>query len=259
MSNSRKNIYLACFFSLLFPGIGQLYNYQVKKALSFICSSAFISSFQPVYSSFGPTVYFGLLILGAVILVWSMIDAILTARRIKIAAQRKFDKWYSYLLWVILSWVASIGIYLIIGLYAYGSWKYYIPNNSMSPIIQNEDEIISSPIFYKHNKPVLNDVVLYKDIHGYLRVGRVVAVEGDRVRYGKNRLRVNQDMVYHRTFLNIDIKKIVPKDHIFIIYDNPKRQLIGEDWGLYPINAVIGKPLYVVFANEYKRWGSKIE
>ena len=70
----------------------------------------------------------------------------------------------------------------IYGVWVYVLTPYRISGNNMSPFVRDGD----LGIFYHFETPRLNEIVLYKSKDGKLKVGRVVATEGQTVDFPQN-------------------------------------------------------------------------
>ena len=253
-----KNYNLAFLLSLLFPGIGQLYNYQYRKGCKFILATFSILAFLPILSSFGGGFFLFLHFLVLALLIWSLIDAVFVARKTEKSTEVKFDKFYHYFLGIILSWVITYGVFFSLGKYLYGSWRYRISLDIMAPVIKTGDTIIAQPNYFKYRDLESNIVVMYRDGRGFLKIGTIVGKPGDSIEPSMYEVKVNGTKVYETMILSDQKGLMVPKDMVYIVNEMPSYSMMDGEFGLIHKDKILGKLLYVAYSDDFSRWGKRI-
>ena len=95
----RRRPLIAIILTFFTAGLGQLYNGQLKKAVSLYVLGLIliiIVSFSGLFFSFFGMIIIAVILIGYVIFV--MIDAFINARRIHTMKPKGYNRWYLYLL-----------------------------------------------------------------------------------------------------------------------------------------------------------------
>ncbi|MFQ5930292.1 MAG: signal peptidase I, partial [Acidobacteriota bacterium] len=209
MLTAIRKPWLAGLLSLLKPGLGQIYNGQVKRGLLFYClfwvvyfAAVLTTIALPFPFKFAALIL--MLIAAYLFYLYVILDSIRNARRLGDTYQLKsYNKWYMYL-----------GIYVLLSLVQIAFeisgrevlvQAYNIPSGSMIPTLQIGDRILVNNLTYgvhipfrsgyiaQYSKPKRGDVVVYvypKDrSKGFLH--RVIGEEGDLVEIRKTKVYIN--------------------------------------------------------------------
>jgi len=120
--------------------------------------------------------------------------------------------------------------------------------DSMEPTILNRQPILVHRFF----KPKVNDLVVFKNRgKGPKRLlKRIVALEGDRIKFRFSRLFINGKLVpepYLKELMKYRLTEeiVVPKGHVYVLGDNRNNSLDSRRLGAIPIKDVIGVVEYV--------------
>lgn len=187
-TNPRKS-FIAFLFSLLFPGLGQIYNGQPRKAIVFFGLLLLI----PLL--FGTTrwttFFYGFCSLYAVdiaLRIYIIIDGIKCAKKQHSYTLKPYNTWYYYLL-------IAIGIFAVLCIYdtekVLGTKTFIIPSVANSPTLQSGDRLVADLRAYNNNEPDYGDFVVYSGLDGQAYVFRVVGKPNDSIEIIDNIVIIN--------------------------------------------------------------------
>lgn len=285
-SLKKRHPILAMFLQFLTPGLGHLYNGQIRKAIVIFLISLFggVFLFPASISTFNGLILF--LAVGLAFVLYIMIDALYSSIKLKRIKIRAYNKWYIYLIIIIVN--AIIGNFYPV-IESYQAFK--IPAGSMKPTLLIGDHIIVDKQAYSNEKPLRGDVVVFQwpkdESKAYIK--RIVGIEGDKVQIVKGALYINDEIVKTRSLgkfsddsiLQADVYEeiigenrhsildqiknsedfgpvTVPEHSIFVLGDNRDNSMDSRYWGFVSLNKIIGKPLYVYWARDKNRLGLQI-
>lgn len=272
---------VALILSLLFPGLGQIYNGQIGKALIFLILMLFVPiilAFVFVILSF-PLNLIIPLILFLVLLIYIVGDAYVNARRLGEGYQLKFcNKWYFYLIYVILVLFVGSGDFVEKNICAI----YSIPSKAMKPTLLPGDQIIVNMLIYEIRIPFIKpqqtpnrgDVIIFKYPVDESKdnIRRVVGIEGDLVEIRDKQVYLNGEpwddpFGVHRDpniFSRSDLPRdnfgpvTIPEDSLFVMGDNRDGSLDSRFWGFVGLEKVKGRAKNIYFSwdeeKERVRW-----
>jgi len=184
MENSEnKKVYprkaiLAFLLSILVPGLGQLYNGQLKKALFFslgllICVISI--------NLFGLKNHFWVYVIALIVLVILLllvaVEATVTAHKNKKYELKSYNKWYVYLLLVVI-WYFAVSVLEHIA----SDTRYIISivkSDSGFPTIFSGDYILGDYGFYNSQEPTYGDLVIFSMPDGGKYIYRVIGMPND--------------------------------------------------------------------------------
>lgn len=261
LTKKRKPI-TAAMLSIIVPGLGQIYNGQIIKGIVFFCVGFFLTpllelaglqfSFYGLICLITFPILFGLFIAG---------EAFFTARRLKEISVGPFDKWYYYLLII----VVSLGFYFLTHDYFKSNIlavkAYKISSRSMIPSLRIGDRIMVNLKYYEKNSLSKGDVVIYQRPQNQSNfVGRIIATENDIIESrGKiiyvNGNALNEPFIQHEDKEIINNKRDnflpvnVQKGSVFIMGDNRDDSYDSRFFGTVSLNQIKGKVAYVFWSN----------
>ncbi len=159
MESKKRRLIVSALFSVIAPGLGQMYNGQITKGIIFyiIC---FI--FLPVLGLTGLQYQFnGLIIFVALSFGFYFFiigDAVVVSIKRKESILKPFNKWYFYILFILI----SVGISWVSDNYIksnlVGIKSYRMPSGSMIPTLLIDDYIITDVKIYKKDQPQKGDI-----------------------------------------------------------------------------------------------------
>ncbi len=184
-----RNVFLAVFLSLILPGLGQVYNGQLKKGILFFA----LYLLNPVLFgiSRGATHFYGYVILFLIeltIRVYVIVDALKNAKKQKFYIPKIYNAWYYQL---------AIAILMVVILLVYntksilGIQSFHIPTPSNQPTIQIGDILIADMQAYKNIQPNYGDIVVFKKENGQIYTFRIVGLPNDTLSIVDNIVTIN--------------------------------------------------------------------
>ena len=216
-----KSPWIAAIISWLVPGLGHFYaGKKVSMALSlYVLFWIILLSFRCFAFTFTSLVV--ILVCGLLFTIGIIISAFIATRKHRSATPRKWDKWYIYLILIILHGAVLTFTPFLQNGYAPIS-NFSIPTSSMHPAVQIDDRIICQ----KQKTVDRNDLTVFKmprDRQTFY-IKRCAAVPGDTLSVENTRIWVNgketsQDYTVQLMYLvvleeNIPLKSITDKLNI---------------------------------------------
>lgn len=181
---AKRNPFVALVLAILSPGLGQIYNGELKRGLSFyfFMSIVFLYLFKAlgVYQSF--LVMVGVLFVIVAIQIYFIVNAFTTAKQLREYRLRGYNKWYVYVAIVLLT---TILYNLQIALFPYrwqvGTQTFKISTPSMEPTILVGDNIVAD-FSISEKSIVIGDLVVFKGLEdeNQFYISRIAALPGDR-------------------------------------------------------------------------------
>jgi signal peptidase I len=231
---------IAVFLGLAMPGLGQIYNGELVKGVSY-----FISTMVLLLIGFRLTVFLpdGGLIFGALatalaaiaIYAASIFDAHRKASMCDAAYQLKsYNRWYFYLAIWLLHFVAADAVQQYLQNNCIEA--YFIPTNSMQPALIKGDRVLADKTAYRRMPVRKGDIVIfmYPDDRSKKFVKRVEALPGD-------------------TYIDADgIKKPIPHGFIYVLGDDRSNSQDSRHFGLVPLRDVVGKVRQIYYSSGRK-------
>ncbi|MCD6594197.1 signal peptidase I [bacterium] len=269
----RRKPIIALLLSWGAPGLGQVYNGQLKKGiilfLAFIVTSILFLATSLVYEFQGMII--GLLISIAFLLyIWG--DALWNAHRRKEFKLKSYNKWYIYV-------VIIVSIYLFNSILISCSHTfiktYIMPSASMQPTLLPGDFLIADMSYYKKHEPKAGDLVIFSnpkndsvDI-----IKRIVGVEGQKIGILEKQLSVDDMQIEEPWAIHNDTRiiprsfsprdnfgpVIVPAGSVFVMGDNRDRSEDSRFFGFVDKKRIKGKPLYIYFSKDMNRIGLELQ
>ena len=263
----RRKPWLALLMSLFMPGLGQIYNGQMKKGL-ILYGIGIV--FTPIYVlsiiSFKlPGLILTLLIFLAIEL-FAVSDAYVQARKIKAISLGKYQRWYFYLL-----------LYLLF-LLVYPDLKsfvkpYKFPSGSMTPTLLPGDHFISNQMAYGFRIP-FSDTRIFPSspqrgdtiVFSYPRnpeveyVKRVIALGGETVSIENDQVMIDGEPL-EEPYAFFDPRHAgsgksgfapvtVPEGQLFVLGDNRRNSHDSRDWGFVEEKTVLGNVMFIYYSRD---------
>ena len=292
---SRRPFY-ALLLSLGATGLGHIYCGRLEKGLvlffiSFLFTPVIVFSVKNVTSTFTLILLLASIFITFLVFLYALIDSWLLAKRIgdkfKISS---YNKWYIYLLFILVSFSHPISREIVIRDHFLQAFK--TPSGSMLPSILVNDYILLNKSIYLRQKPQIGDIVIFifpndrsKDF-----IKRIVALPGDSVEMKNNVLYINDIALNYQeidtqdlseikrqvngqvlTETNRDVaykimligaptqnypKTIIPDGHCFVLGDNRNNSFDSRYFGPVPLTDVKGRVDYIYYpAESWTRFG----
>jgi signal peptidase I len=261
----RKPI-LAFLLSLVTPGLGQIYNGQFNKGVSYLVGFLLVYIvFSFLLFKFYGMICYLIIMLGFFLFI--LLDALLGAIKSKTEALKSYNRWYIYLIIFLLS---AVAIRPLLGWTIKNNIAraYKIPSSGMKPALLVGDRLIANMRIYKSEKPKRGDIVIFefpKDPSKEF-IKRVIGMEEEKVQVVNNKIYINDKLLHDPWgyFEDDGLGKglpvserfgpvVVPKDSLFVLGDNRNNSQDSRFFGFVNIKQVKGKALYLYWAKDKSR------
>ena len=272
-TKNRKPI-LAAILSFITPGLGQLYNGQWKKGLVFYFLIFLISVLLALtglqYQFYG---LLALIICGISAQLLVSADAFSAARKIKEITLNPYNKWYYYVLILLLSNGIDYVTGDIIKKELLGIKAYTIPSGSMIPSLLIGDRMIIDLNHYKKADPKKGDIIVFKGHEDPSKVfiKRIVGAENDIVESKDKIIYINGSAMHELYVQHVDNEirandkrdnfgpLTVPKGKVFVMGDNRDQSYDSRFTGYVDNSEIIGKVLYIYWSKQTNKIGQEIK
>jgi signal peptidase I len=276
VQKERKPIF-ALLLSIITPGLGQIYNGQLGKAIILYLVGLLlliILSFTGLFSSFRGMIF--CLAISIVIFLCILLDALHSAIKLKLITLKPYNKWYLYIIiflihiFVIFPLAESILIDRIALVKAYRT-----PSNAMEPTLLLGDHLIAGMQYYKNKMPERGDVIIFPSPEDPSKdfIKRVIGLEGEKIEIKDKSVFINDNQIEDPWSVHTDLivlpkdassrdnygPVIVPKGYIFVLGDNRDNSFDSRFLGFIDTAQIKGKPLFVYWAKDKKRIGTEIK
>jgi signal peptidase I len=274
-TKNRKPI-LAAILSFITPGLGQLYNGQLKKGLIYYLVIFLLSGILAMtglqYQFYG---LLALIICGISAELVVSAEAFFAARKIKEITLNPYNKWYYYLLIVLLSNGIDYISSDIIKKELIGIKAYTIPSGSMIPTLLISDHMIVDLRHYKRAKPEKGDIIVFKNHEDPSKdfVKRIVGIEGDILESKDKAIYVNGNVLAETYAVHNDPQTkpsnsgprdnfgplTVPSGKVFVMGDNRDQSYDSRFSGYVDNTEITGKVLYIYWSKQINKIGREIK
>lgn len=273
----RRKPVAAGLFSLIVPGLGQLYNSQIKKGIVFYAGSNLLMYIM-LLSGFWHQ-FHGLIITLIVVIcvtLFIVVDAVLGAAKAKEIILKPYNKWYVYLLIIVIGLFIDISD-IFISPKIIGFKTYLIQGANMEPTLFSGDYLVTNQNYYKKNKPKKRDLIVFEHPNDHTKyfIERIVAIENEKIEIKNKQVFINEKLIVENHIIHSDNQiysrdkyfnfakdnygpVIVPSGHYFVLGDNRDNSWDSRFWGFIPLHNIKAKPLYIYWAKNKNRIGKKI-
>ena len=179
MTIKPRNPFFAIILSLLFPGLGQVYNGEFRKGVLFY---GLVIAFPIIFGLTRFTTFFyglcSLIILEIFLRIYIVVDAYYRAKKQNQYNLKSYNKWFYYLFiaLIMLSILWVVDIKSMIGVESFS-----IPTSSNLPGIQPGDRLIGDMNAYKNKLPSYGDLVVFRRKNGQVFTYRVLGLPNDHL------------------------------------------------------------------------------
>ena len=282
MENQKKRRpIVALLLSLLTPGLGQIYNGQLKKAVSFYLAEwllvAILFLFSDLFFTFsGMIIFLSIFILiGFGLLLFSMLEALWSAIKLKRISLKKYNRWYFYfgIIFVNLFLIAPITRSVI--KQGIPITAYRIASGAMSPALAKGDHIIVDKNAFEKQSPKRGEIAVFqypvdpsKDF-----IKRVIGLPDEKLEIRNKKVFVNNQLLEEPYVRHTDphfyqsYKKLrdnfgpitVPEGSFFVMGDNRDESFDSRLWGFVDFSSLKGKAQYIYWSEKPSRIGMAIK
>jgi signal peptidase I len=194
----KRRAWLAALLSLLLPGLGQLYNRQVRLALPLIILALLLSVpgrwlIAVVSPEAVIPVTVVILLVALANIVFAIVQAAIRARQVRSISLAWFNRWYVYVILILVTaWrsVAYLGPVPSIT-------TYYMASGGMIPTLLVDDRLEARTMAFSYHMPERGEIAILRppsepEIDF---VKRIIGLPGDRIQLREGRLYLNGVMV----------------------------------------------------------------
>jgi signal peptidase I len=265
-----RNPRLAAVATLGAIGLGQLYNGNLRQAISIYLASLLVYpllSTSVLASSF--PVFLSVLLVVPALFVAVMVHAYRQARVQTTFTPRTYNKWYVYLaICLINGFVLSPVMKTIVS--PLGVRAFKIPSGTMIPTLRIGDHLISDLRVYSSAGPTRGDIVVFrfpKD-EKTLFIKRVLGLPGEKIETRAKSVLINEKPLNDpwgsfgpredRNRENYGPILLGP-DEYFLMGDNRDNSFDSRMWGPVKRNKIIGRAKFLYWADDKSRIGKSLE
>jgi len=281
----RRKPFSALLLSII-PGLGQIYNGQLKKGLVFLT----IDLLVPI--AFGLTGILNnlsglvtLVVFSLSFIIYRMTDGFVQAKKLIDYELKSYNKWYVYLSFVIA--LAIVRTFLDLPT-STGIQTFKIPTPSMTPTMQPGDRVVASLNYYDNNIIQQGDIVVFNSPQGGIWTFRVIGMPNDSIEVREGKVYVNnqlneltttgeyvlddQEVIQYqehlsptKTIKTLRYKKIkmtdtqtfdkirVPENEYFLMGDNRDNAFDSRFLGTIKRDDILGRVIYSYWSNTSDR------
>lgn len=276
----RRKPWLAALLSLVCPGLGQLYNGDLRWPLAGLLAGTVITVVSTLYlfDTFQKLVV--AVLLGLAFDIVFAVHAFRQARRLQSVQLKPYQRWWIYVGFAVVLYGSPGGYGLFI---PERFLSFQIPSESMVPTLLVGDRLVADGWAYWGKDPQRGDVVVfdYPREPSIKYVKRLIGLPGDTVEVRGGELFLNGQLVPQRRGgeaslgspgwqqvefieslgavehpiyrsqppMNLEFGPVkVPEGQFFMMGDNRDRSSDSRVWGFVKRDAILGRMAYVYFS-----------
>jgi signal peptidase I len=267
--------WIAALLSLFVPGLGQLYAGEPRRA-ALVSLDGILLLLALLWSGL-PRTFSGLLVLIVAVLalyLWAIWDAASVARRQRDYVPKPFNRWYLYLTAFVAAAFLGRGVLALSPVRAYN-----IPSGGMEPAVRIGDHVYADMTCYRSAKPARGDLALFTSPENprVQLMKRVIGLEGEVIEIRDKAVYLDgkpltdpwghhsdprlysqgnaSPMMIVRD--NLAVQKI-PPGTVFVLGDNRDNSYDSRYFGPIPLSSLQGRLLYVYWAVDKSRIGTRL-
>jgi len=254
-NSKRRRPLLAVFLSFLTPGLGQIYNGQLRRGVMIYIIGLMLFSLLLNTLALKFNGLLACVIIYFFYKLFTISDAAINTTKIKKRKLKKYNKWLLYL-FIILFHIGVVTPILLV--YINPLKAYRVPSDSMAPTLNNGDIFFVDTRYYDFNIPKRGDIVVFQSPqnHQVNFVKRIIALPGERFRIEDRQIYINNEPIddsyayYSTTSINAGLEQyrsnVIPRDSVFAMGDNRDQSHDSRHYGVVKISALKGKALYII-------------
>ncbi len=264
MPGPPRSLWVAAFLSFLMAGLGHVYAGQARRGLvvySLCYLAGLLSIVSLVYVPWGRI---GVVVAVLLVIGWnvgSIADALMTIRRNRNYARRRYQRWWVYLLIWALAWPAAF--VLTLPMRTYWLQAFSMPTGSMSDTIVAGDRVMVEMHALFARELRRGDVVIYLNKVGDDRTifsKRIVGLAGDVIEFKDDKL-IRNGVMIDEPYVKIDGPVgfgsihlsnygpiTVPEGKLFMAGDHRRLSYDSRSTGSIPFADVIGHVMTIYWS-----------
>lgn len=145
-----------------------------------------------------------------------------------------------------------ISLVLYFGINAISA-RIRVQSISMQPTLNERDFVLVNKLAYKISTPRRGDVIIFlppPDPLGEPYIKRIIGLPGDMIRIDTGQVFVN-DVLQKEPYIQAPPiyrgNWVVPEGMVFVLGDNRNNSSDSHQWGMVPIEDIIGKAEFIYF------------
>jgi signal peptidase I len=274
MKAKRRSPGLAVVLSIVTPGLGQVYNGQLRRGVILFVMWALLTvlAIAVLFHNF-----YGMLIGAALSLGFPLficVEAVYCARRLGQIILKRYNRWYVYILIIV---AVNFIMYPLFSTtknnHLYKTYK--IPSSAMKPTLNVGDHLMADMKRYKSKELNRADIIVfeYPKDPSKAFIKRIISLPGEKIEIIGRKIYIDGKLFedkygYYETrkeSWGIPAGKCkycsvtVPDEHYFVLGDNRDNSQDSRYWGFVPLESIRGKALYIYWAKDISRIGMGIE
>ena len=150
-----------------------------------------------------------------------------------------------------------LSLILFVGINAVSA-RIRVDGSSMEPSLHNGEFVIVNKIGYRFSAPGRGDIIVFHfprdPVQEYIK--RIIGLPGDQIHIENGAVFVNGvklDEPYIEAPPAYSGNWTVPEGHLFVLGDNRNNSSDSHNWGMVPMEYVVGKAIFVYWPPE--DWG----
>jgi signal peptidase I len=271
-----KQTTIAFLWSLIFPGLGQVYNRQPRKGLAMALTIPLIAL---IFGTRLPLFFWGLILVLLISIGWR-IYIVVDAIRFSWKGRKPEDGFKRPGLSVTLAVVIVLFLNIFPSTDSFLAWfpvvrAFSVPSASMCPTICVGERIVADMSAYKHRTPQRGDLIMlaHRPIENLI-IKRVIGVEGDLIETNEHgqilvngTLRKAPEVCGYPTLEPsqgtempvFPSTKVAPRT-FFVVGDNLPNSFDSRipEFGLVTPDEIRARPEYIYFSHQFSRIGCKV-
>lgn len=277
MGRRSPRPWLAVILGLWAPGLGQVYAGAWRRGTVIwgVAMGVGVAIFySPVTATFAGLALWT--VAGTAFTIWTLADGARQARARRGEARGRWNRWYVYVGWWLLTSVAVCALLSTNLRYR----SFWIPSQSMEPALLVGDHLVAEMRRADERGFDRGDLVLllWPDYPVTVHVRRVIGLPGETIEIRAKRvlidgLEVPDPWAVHtdpRTYPDSDAIEglyrvrdhfgpfTVPEDSYFLLGDNRDQSNDSRFQGPVPETHIVGRPLYLYWAKDWSRIGKAV-
>ena len=198
---NKRRVWIAVAFSLIMPGLGQVYCGKLARGLvlnflNILPLPVIIGLFSISSSPTLIPITIALIFAGGILQLAAIIDSACIAKRLRVNYELKdYNRWYVYLLFVLIITGGSIGSALYLRDQTLEAFR--VPVASNYPTIVPNDRFLANKLAYNNSDPKRGDLIVFINPENRRQnyIKRVVALASDTVEIIDNEVYVNEQQL----------------------------------------------------------------
>lgn len=259
-----RNRWLSALLSFLTPGLGQVYNGQIKKGIILYLLPPFTVLIVGLWTILLPLKVIGVLFccfLSLCVAIYIIGEAFITAQKIgDNFILRPYNKWQVYIvIWLVSAFLLT-PIYYKFGIRTFLIQAYKIPSETMIPTLEIGDHIFADKFCYRNAEPKRKDLIIFKYPEDPRRdfIKRVIGLPGEKIMVKNKKVYINGKELIEPYKIHTDVSPVLqsPRDdlekpiiisqnHYFVLGDNRDLSLDSRFWGTVPKELIKGKAFMI--------------